>query len=420
MNGNVSGSQSFTLAPGAPGTYTINLSGDVSDYDTDETSYPSGTVTVVFTTRPVDPTPMTPTTPTTPRNNNNNSNNNNNNGNNTQPEKEKSTNNNIKEIVVEGLDLIKVDDINYKLKVANSVTQINIKATAEDSLATVSGAGSKVLLVGDNKFEVVVTAENGAKKSYYITITRKDVVNYLVDLKDVLKEEDNLDIVLNKDDVISSEDLELIKKSKKIVNFMFLDDNKEVKYLYIIDGSKIEDTNELKTNIMISSDRKDYKDMFNYSEGLYFKTDNEGVFPENTLLKLYVGDRYKDDSGVEIYYYDTNSKKSSIYKKVVIVQDGYIIFNISKGSNFYIKEKAISNVKALEAPEEIIKKNSMNIFLIVAVIEFVIILCLVFLLVRKNKKAIAELPKITVGTIDTSDTVHTDDIIVADSLNNKQ
>ena len=55
MNGNVGGSQSYTLSSATPGTFTVSLSGDVSDYDTDVTSYPTGSVTVTFAERPAPP-----------------------------------------------------------------------------------------------------------------------------------------------------------------------------------------------------------------------------------------------------------------------------------------------------------------------------------------------------------------------------
>lgn len=61
----------------------------------------------------------------------------------------------------------------YSVTVPNNVSSITIGATAADSKATVSGAGTKNLNVGANKFSVVVTAESGAAKTYTITVTRQ-------------------------------------------------------------------------------------------------------------------------------------------------------------------------------------------------------------------------------------------------------
>lgn len=53
-------------------------------------------------------------------------------------------------------------------------SEITIGAKASDSKASVSGAGKKTLSSGANKFSVVVTAENGTKKTYTITVNLEE------------------------------------------------------------------------------------------------------------------------------------------------------------------------------------------------------------------------------------------------------
>lgn len=53
-------------------------------------------------------------------------------------------------------------------------SEITISAKASDSKASVSGAGKKTLSSGANKFSVVVTAENGTKKTYTITVNLEE------------------------------------------------------------------------------------------------------------------------------------------------------------------------------------------------------------------------------------------------------
>lgn len=64
--------------------------------------------------------------------------------------------------------------LNYTLIVDHDVTSANISATAEDSKATVSGAGNKTLRVYSNVFNITVTAENGSTRRYSINIIRRD------------------------------------------------------------------------------------------------------------------------------------------------------------------------------------------------------------------------------------------------------
>ncbi|MDR0819797.1 MAG: DUF4430 domain-containing protein, partial [Oscillospiraceae bacterium] len=69
----------------------------------------------------------------------------------------------------------KADVISYSATVENSVTSITISATANNSKATVDGAGKKNLNEGENVFTIKVTAEDGkTTKSYKITVTREE------------------------------------------------------------------------------------------------------------------------------------------------------------------------------------------------------------------------------------------------------
>ena len=86
-----------------------------------------------------------------------------------------SSNNNLSSLSVsQGNINFNKNNTSYNFTVSSSVTSINISATSEDSGATVSGTGKKSLSYGTNRFYIVVTAPNGSKKTYTITVTRKD------------------------------------------------------------------------------------------------------------------------------------------------------------------------------------------------------------------------------------------------------
>ena len=72
--------------------------------------------------------------------------------------------------------------LEYTLEVENDVESIEIKATKADSDASVSGTGVKELTEGVNKFNIVVTAEKGNKKTYVISVTRKELNPINVDV----------------------------------------------------------------------------------------------------------------------------------------------------------------------------------------------------------------------------------------------
>lgn len=64
---------------------------------------------------------------------------------------------------------------NYSIVVDNKVDQVTISAKAQDAKAKVTGTGTKKLNVYANTFNIVVTAENGAKRTYTVVVKRKDL-----------------------------------------------------------------------------------------------------------------------------------------------------------------------------------------------------------------------------------------------------
>ncbi len=89
-----------------------------------------------------------------------------------------STNANLKSITVDNYELIPTFNKNtqeYNVEVPNEVTSVNLSASKEDSTAQVSGVGVKELTEGDNKFEIVVTAQKGNSKTYVVNIYRKEL-----------------------------------------------------------------------------------------------------------------------------------------------------------------------------------------------------------------------------------------------------
>ena len=90
-------------------------------------------------------------------------------------EKAKSSNNNLKSLSLStGTINFKPGTTSYSVTVDNSVSNITITAEVDDALAKVTGDGQKSLKLYANEFNVVVTAENGSKKTYTIKVNRKD------------------------------------------------------------------------------------------------------------------------------------------------------------------------------------------------------------------------------------------------------
>lgn len=86
-----------------------------------------------------------------------------------------SSNNNLSSLSVSSGSLnFNKNTTSYTVNVDTNVTSVNISASAEDSSASITGTGTKNLNYGNNTFSITVTAPSGDKKTYTVTVNRKD------------------------------------------------------------------------------------------------------------------------------------------------------------------------------------------------------------------------------------------------------
>lgn len=347
------------------GTVTVSLSGDVTDATDGNAVLVGGTKTVNVVARPVAPTPSNPTptpTPSTPAP--------------SGPADTRSTNVNLSSLTIDGKEIKYANGI-YYLEVGNYVEKVNIAAKAADSKSTVSGTGSKELKVGENAFNVVVTAERGNTHTYVVKVVRKEF-NSFSDTDAVLKEKKEAEIRVNKDDKLNNDLIDKIIKEKKIVSLVRMsDDGKTVLYSFILDGSKIKSVNEFNPNVV--SDIENNTDMevaLNYAEGIYLDFSKCGDVPKGVIVRYYVGDKYDNDDLVNLYAYDKNVIKQ--LKENVKVKDGYIEFEVTNSIKHFISKAKVMNAEKVE---------DFNIWMIVSIILGIVCLGLLGLLIfSKTKK----------------------------------
>lgn len=91
--------------------------------------------------------------------------------------REKSTNNDLKSLSVEGYEISPAfdKDVNeYSVTVPSTVEKINIVAKKADSYSSLDGTGEKTVEEGVNTFEIVVTSETGVSNTYKLTVNVED------------------------------------------------------------------------------------------------------------------------------------------------------------------------------------------------------------------------------------------------------
>lgn len=113
----------------------------------------------------------------------------------------KSSNRDLSSLSVEGYELVPVfnkDTLEYTLELENDVKSIKVNATVADKKATVTGTGTREVSEGENKIEIVVTAENGNRKIYVINAIVKELdpikVNIGKEEFTVVRKTENLEI----------------------------------------------------------------------------------------------------------------------------------------------------------------------------------------------------------------------------------
>ena len=90
-----------------------------------------------------------------------------------EPEEKKSSEKNLSSLSVSEGTLspkFSAGTTTYKVDLTSDVEKLTISAKAKDSKAKVSGTGEKELKIGENNFTVTVTAEDGSKKTYTISV----------------------------------------------------------------------------------------------------------------------------------------------------------------------------------------------------------------------------------------------------------
>ncbi len=95
----------------------------------------------------------------------------------TTTQSKKSSNANLSNLGIKPNDFkgFKADVTSYDVEVPKDVSSVEIYATVQDKKSSLTGTGKKELRYGLNEFEIVVTAEDGTKKTYTLNIKREEL-----------------------------------------------------------------------------------------------------------------------------------------------------------------------------------------------------------------------------------------------------
>jgi len=280
--------------------------------------------------------------------------------------REKSTNNNLQSLSVEGYEIspkFNSKTKEYSVSVPNTVDKIKINATKADSYASLSGDGEKEVEEGANLFEIIVTSETGVANLYKLTVNVDDLNPIEVKVEDELYTLVKNPKKLVKPDLftettVNIDDNEIpafINENTKCTLVGLKDESGEIK-LFIYKDGEYSLYNEYKTNNMYI---------------MFLKMEKVPRFYKK--YKLMINDNYIDG------YKLKGDSKILVYGQ-----------NIESGEkNYYTydrKEKTLQ-IFDIRLYEEMVENNQNNTYYIYGLtLGLVFLFMLNMLLLSKNKK----------------------------------
>lgn len=237
-----------------------------------------------------------------------------------------SKNNNLSSIKVDDYELTPAFDKNttdYKVTVPSNVEKVNVSATAEDRKSKISGTGEIEVAEGENKVELIVTAENGSTKKYNVVINVEDdnPIQVEVDKKkySVVKRASSLTKPdLFEETKVKIGELEVpgfINQTSKITLVGLKDEGGNIS-LFIYKNNKYQKFNEIKSDSLsiIFTEMKNVPT--NYKKTTTKINDQDVVAYKLSGEKLLLVYGINLATGKENYYtYDTSLKTLQIFDK---------------------------------------------------------------------------------------------------------
>lgn len=362
--------QSITLKANKEGSATITVTAsDVTSYD-GKAITGSKSVTITAKAKQVV--------------NNNNSGENNNNY---TPAKStpKSSNNFLTSLTVDGLKLNETFDketLEYTLTVPAETEKIKINAQVSDSSAKVTGTGEVKVSTGLNKLEIIVTAENGSKRTYKLNATVEELKPIKV--------------------TVDNKEYTVIRKRKELPKISEYFEEKEV----TIDNENIEGyyNEKLKYTLVGLKDSKGNIDYYIYKNNKYT------LYKEYSFngMVLQVLDKPLEDGYKKVNFIYNDDKINSYQEvKLDIIKNTFAKENNDiAGNQFYLfyainvetgkeylyqydaLEKTVQryNLEVLDMYKENSNTYYMYILIGLLIIAILIVTIAVLLMTKKKKK----------------------------------
>lgn len=257
-----------------------------------------------------------------------------------------------------------------------------------DNIAGVQGCIVGTCDLRSFDFGVYFTLANDVRIMKVFTITNAKSRTLEENLKlayEQLEKSNEVFAEANEDNVLNRAILEGIQASKDIAVVNTYDEKTEkIVYSWSFDGSQID--GEIKEiNLTLKKDegknKEAIKELFeNKDLGVVLNFEHSGSLPKGTTVKVYVGDTYKDDDILSLFYYNEESKSLELNNNNLKVIDGYVSIPLTHCSDWALYKNV--SVESVDNEDNQVQTGTLDITL------YGIVMCLsitgIVLLLKKK------------------------------------
>lgn len=283
-----------------------------------------------------------------------------------------STNNALSSLSIEGVELsptFSQDITEYSVTLKPETSSVNINASVADGTASISGAGTREVTDGDNRLEVVVTAENGSIKTYVINakVEEYNPITVKVNDKDytVVRKKAQLTAPNNYTETtvkINDEDIPAFTSEITKYTLVALKDVEGNQSFYVYDNGKYTLYNE-----------------FGFGKVILYPMELNKTDIPNGYIKTKITYNDKD---IVAYKIKENSKYALIYG-----------MNVETGeTHIYMYDSKEDTVQIYNTEETKVLNNKIDLYFKiivgVSILSFILLVALIIIIIKKkdNKK----------------------------------
>lgn len=298
-----------------------------------------------------------------------------------------SANAELKSLAIDGYPIdFSPSVLEYRVDVENIVDNVLVIAEAADAKSSVIIDNVDLLLLGENRVQVTVVAENGQSRIYTIFVTRslEAPKTKLQDLGDIvyMTTATIIPVFIDGSTWLSRDVLEKVRRAAKILEISKLDQAGKLLYRWSIDGRSLTSGLNLDVSITtVSPHALDISGLLNKERFNVIRFAHQGEIPVGTTVRVYIGNTFVHRSMLNLYRYDADSKSLELNTQSVQVDEGYVEFEVLFGGEYIVSDVELKQ----EHPTDIV-------LFMALVIIVMIITALVWLLFNTKRINVATMP----------------------------